>query len=561
MINNNIEQSFFFEDGNFKLIQKNNIFEQFQVLKTKDDFIALMNVILNIEFGGSYKKKKFTKSQIDYFLTRLAGNEDKNEKNPNKEIYHSFEIKKKSGEARIINAPKNDLVILLHCIDFLVKTISKPHHKAFGFVEGKSIVDGAKIHVGKNYVYNIDLKDFFHSFDLNRVKMGFYNQPFDLKDDLEPIAYMIASLTTFNIEGKRVLPQGSPSSPSITNLLCWRLDHRLSGLAKRFGVDYSRYADDITFSSNHNCYKEKFITELKKIIKGQGLSINPKKTRLQSNLIRQEVTGLTVNNKVNVSKKYLKDVRMYLYYCEQYGLKKATNIYEKDYREIKSKNICEKPPSIELFLKGKLNYLSMVKGKDDPTYIKLEMRFSKLFENKINYVSNIIEIWKTVGIDIAREKFYSDKKIKSSNIEINKLSNYLNEIKDQSIIDEKILISKNTTHFELQEFWKELLNVNLPFEVFKNLHGWQYENEKEIELAHEKAINMGNLILLDSVLNKPNIKIFLDNLKNENEKSIAKDFLLNFIEKDFKGLSEGLNNKLSNEVLTDKFNLFKTNLK
>ena len=72
---------------------------------------------------------------------------------------------------------------------------------------------------------------------------------------------------------------------------------------------------------------------------------------------------------------------------------------------------------------------------------------------------------------------------------------------------------------------------------------------------------MGNLILLDSVLNKPNIKIFLDNLKNENEKSIAKDFLLNFIEKDFKGLSEGLNNKLSNEVLTDKFNLFKTNLK
>ena len=125
----------------------------------------------------------------------------------------------------------------------------------------------------------------------------------------------------------------------------------------------------------------------------------------------------------------------------------------------------------------------------------------------------------------------------------------------------KPLISKNTTHFELQEFWKELLNVNLPFEVFKNLHGWQYENEKEIELAHEKAINMGNLILLDSVLNKPNIKIFLDNLKNENEKSIAKDFLLNFIEKDFKGLSEGLNNKLSNEVLTDKFNLFKTNLK
>jgi RNA-directed DNA polymerase len=561
MINNNIEQSFFFEYGNFKSIQKNNILEQFHALKTKDDFLALMNAILHIEYGDIYKKKEFTKSQIAYFLARLAGNDDSIKNNPDKEIYYTFEIKKKSGQSRVINAPKEDLALLLHCIDILVKTIYKPHHKAFGFVEGKSIVDGAKMHVGKNYVYNIDVKDFFHSFDLNRVKMGFYNQPFNLKDDLEPIAYMIASLTTYKINGKRVLPQGSPASPSITNLLCWRLDHRLSGLAKRFGVDYTRYADDITFSSNHNCYKDKFITELKKILNAQGLSINPKKTRLQSNLIRQEVTGLTVNNKVNVTKKYLKDVRMYLYYCEQYGLAKAINIYEKDYREIKGENICKKPPSIELFLKGKLNYLSMVKGKDDPTYLKLESRFSKLFDNNLNYISSIIELWKSDGIDAAREKFYEDKKDKFENIKLNKLSKYLNEIKDQSIIDEKILITEKTTSFKLQELWKELFNINIPFEFFKNQYGWEFENEKEIELAHEKAIFTGNQILLDSVLNKPTIKIFLDNLKDEIEKSKAQDFLLDFIDKDIKGLLKSLDNKLAIEVLADKFNLFKTNLK
>ena len=436
---NNIEQSYVFDSGQMHLIPKHTILEQFRALKTKDEFLELLNAILVVELGKS-SKKKFTKSQLDYFLTRLAGNDDSSKKSLKLDIYSTFEIKKKSGAPRIINAPQNDLVLLLHCIDILVKTVSKPHHKAYGFVVGKSIVDGAKIHVGKNYVYNIDLKDFFHSFDLNRVKMGFYNQPFNLKGELEPIAYLIACLTTYTINGKRVLPQGSPSSPSITNLLCWRLDHRLSGLAKRFGVDYTRYADDITFSSNHNCYKDKFLTELKRIIKVEGLSINPKKTRLQSNLIRQEVTGLTVNQKLNVTGKYIKDVRMYLYYCEQYGLIKATTIFEKDYREIKSELLSKKPPGLELFLKGKLNYLSMVKGKDDPTYLKLESRFANLFGNKTSYVSSIIELWKSDGINAARDKFYSDKKDKSENIQFNILYKCLNELKDQSQSDEKKLI-------------------------------------------------------------------------------------------------------------------------
>ncbi len=557
--NNNIEQSYEFDQGQMHLIPKYNILEQFRALKTKENFLELLNEILIIELGKS-SKKKFTKSQLDYFLARLAGNEDTIENSRNKDIYSTFEIKKKSGASRIINAPNDDLVLILHCIDVLVKTVSKPHHKAYGFVVGKSIVDGAKIHVGKNYVYNIDLKDFFHSFDLNRVKMGFYNQPFNLKGELEPIAYLIACLTTYNINGKRVLPQGSPSSPSITNLLCWRLDHRLSGLAKKFGVDYTRYADDITFSSNHNCYKDKFLSELKRIIKVEGLSINPKKTRLQSKLIRQEVTGLTVNQKLNVTGKYIKDVRMYLYYCEQYGLIKATTIYEKDYREIKSTLLSEKPPALELFLKGKLNYLSMVKGKDDSTYLKLESRFAKLFGNKTSHVSSIIELWKSDGIDAAREKFYKDKKIKASNINSNVMSKYLNEMKDPSFSDEKIKISSNHDKGLLQNFLKYHHNKDVEYDLFKEIYGWQFDTDKEIEIAYNEEITSGNKILLDSILIKSCVKAFLNSLKEKKKKAI--DFLLNYVEEDFKGLKDGLkNNEITPELLLEKFLIFNSKLK
>jgi len=558
--NNNKEiEEFDLDEGKTSLIAKYNILEQFRALKTKEEFIELLNAILVVELGKS-SKKKFTKSQLDYFLARLAGNDDTSKSSRKDNIYSTFEIKKKSGAPRIINAPNDELVLLLHCIDVLIKKIYKPHHSAYGFVEGKSIVDGAKIHVGKNYVYNIDLKDFFHSFDLNRVKMGFYNQPFNLKGELEPLAYMIACLTTYKINGKRVLPQGSPSSPSITNLLCWRLDHRLSGMAKRFGVDYTRYADDITFSSNHNCYKDKFLTELKRIIKTEGLSINPKKTRLQSKLIRQEVTGITVNQKLNVTSKYIKDVRMYLYYCEQYGLIKATTIFERDYRQIKSELLSNKPPALDLYLKGKLNYLSMVKGKDDPTYLKLESRFANLFGNKTSYVSSIIELWEIDGIDAARKKFYKDKKIKASYIKSNVISKYLNEIKDPSFSDEKIQISSNQNKGFIQNIWKYHFNENVGYNLFKESHGWQFDTDKEIKIAYNEEITSGNKILLNSILLESCVKIFLKGLKGKKKK--ATDFLLNYIEEDFKELKEGIKNKeITPELLLDKFKIFNSNLK
>jgi hypothetical protein len=250
-------------------------------------------------------------------------------------------------------------------------------------VLGTSIVDNAKIHAGSTYVYNIDLKDFFHAFDRNKVKLGFMRAPFSLSKEREPIAFVLACLCThpFLVEGEMqiVLPQGSPTSPTITNVLCESLDRRLAGLAKRFGAKYSRYADDITFSANHNIYvKSEFIDELHRIIEeDQNLEVNKSKTRLQKVGYRQEVTGLVVNEKVNVRRRYVKQIRMWLYYWEKYGYQHAQELFEKDYKQDKG-HVKKGGPSLMNVVDGKLEFLKMVKGFEDSTYKVLHGRFTSL---------------------------------------------------------------------------------------------------------------------------------------------------------------------------------------
>jgi retron-type reverse transcriptase len=128
---------------------------------------------------------------------------------------------------------------------------------------------------------------------------------------------------------RNVLPQGAPTSPVITNIVCQRLDYLLSGVAKRFGLKYSRYADDITFSSMHNVYqpKSEFLKELHRIIAEQNFHIKESKTRLQKEGYRKEVTGLLVNEKVNVQQRYIKQMRMWLYYWEKYGYERASGFF------------------------------------------------------------------------------------------------------------------------------------------------------------------------------------------------------------------------------------------
>lgn len=225
-------------------------------------------------------------------------------------FYSRVQIPKKNGNARELDIPSADLKYIQRWI--LDNILSKMHvsNYAMGFCENRSILDNAKIHTNKECIINMDLKDFFPSIHFEHVFMIFKYYGYT-----KEISFVLAKLCTYNNR----LPQGSPASPYISNIRCLKLDARLSALAKSYKADYSRYADDITFSGSKNIIG--LILLSKKIIKEEGFNINEKKTRTAFSHQRQEVTGLIVNNdRVRVNKHYKRKLFQELYYCEKFGV-------------------------------------------------------------------------------------------------------------------------------------------------------------------------------------------------------------------------------------------------
>jgi len=228
--------------------------------------------------------------------------------------YTSFEIPKKSGGSRRINAPRDELKeIQKKLADALwekQKSIWKDKNIhpniSHAFEKQKGIITNAKIHRNKRFVLNIDLKDFFNSFHFGRVR-GFFEKNRDFQLPTK-VATIIAQLACYN--GR--LPQGAPSSPIITNLICQILDIRLLKISKKYKLDYTRYADDLTFSTNNKSFldnQEAFCAEISEEVKKAGFSINTKKTRLQFRDSKQTVTGLVVNKKLSVDRAYCRKTR------------------------------------------------------------------------------------------------------------------------------------------------------------------------------------------------------------------------------------------------------------
>ncbi len=355
----------------------------FRIMKSKEDFLQLLNNTKPIIYG---------KNSVPFELKQLTwyGNPKLGGKR-----YVEFKIKKKTSNTfRSIHAPVSGLKAIQKTLALILQCIYEPNFAAMGFVRNRSILDNAKLHVGNNYVYNIDLKDFFPSVDQARVWKCLQLEPFNLKDRLV-INNLIASLCCTQLEVERlaengdwqkvkrnVLPQGAPTSPVITNIVCQRLDYKLSGVAKRFGLKYSRYADDITFSSMKNVYKNDsdFIKELRRIIAEQNFYIKESKTRLQKDGFRKEVTGLLVNDKANVQKRYIKQLRMWLYYWERYGYDKAYYFFVKQYL-VEKGHVKKGRPEMKNVVAGKLHFLRMVKGEDNELYLKLKARFDALIDS------------------------------------------------------------------------------------------------------------------------------------------------------------------------------------
>lgn len=353
-------------------MDKQTFIDKIYGLENRSDLLSLLNEV-KAELTGSHVYP-FNSKQIVFLC------------NPNKaeKRYRTFSIPKKTGGIRTICAPCGNLKWMQLCLNEIFKAVYTPSDYAMGFACGRSVVDNANLHNHQNYVFNLDLKDFFPSISQARVWKRLQLAPFNFNKN---VASVMAGLCCMKIvseddaEPQYILPQGAPTSPLLTNAICDTLDRRLHGLAKRFGLRYSRYADDITFSSMHNVYNEgtEFRVELQRIISDQNFTINGKKTRLQHCSKRQEVTGLTVGRKVNVTTKYIKDVRAILHIWEKYGEQAAYAAFYPRYRASKG-HLHKGEPNIENVIYGKLCYLKMVKGENDPIYLKLSAQFDRVLK-------------------------------------------------------------------------------------------------------------------------------------------------------------------------------------
>lgn len=304
--------------------------------------------------------------------------------------YNHFKIQKRNGNSRSIHAPNPEIKKLQKKLAALLQTLHTPKLSSHGFLVDRSVKTNALQHIKKKFVFNIDLKDFFETIHFGRVKNLFMSRAVGAPHN---VATVMAHLCCFN--GR--LAQGAPTSPIISNMICLKLDAQLQALAHQEKCHYTRYADDITFS--FTCSKNKLPKDvlvyseidavsvgrgLEIIIEANGFKVNPDKTRIRHKSQRQLVTGLTVNEFPNVSREYIRRTSAMINALRKYGEVLA----ERKYIEINKlhavplaarqhKRIERKEGDFFIkVVKGRINYIQMVRGRGDPIYRKLAYYFS-----------------------------------------------------------------------------------------------------------------------------------------------------------------------------------------
>lgn len=311
--------------------------------------------------------------------------------------YKHFVIKKRDGSARVIAEPRKRLKVIQEKVLSFLKDRAGPFKPAVhGFVPKRSILTNALVHCSpkNHHVFNIDLKGFFPSITFFRVRGVLRKHPFNFSHE---VATVIAHICT--LDG--TLPQGAPTSPFLSNLVCRSMDRDLTDLARRNLARYSRYADDMTFSfpvrktsrlpaavcvvdDDGDLHVGAELYDL--ITSKHHFTINLAKTRLSDRGRRMEITGLTINQFPNVPRVFIDRIRGALHAWEKYGYaaadkqwndritKAATGSYEK--KPWKRQTGRGKVPELKNVLWGKLLYLRMVRGKDDLIYTRLAERFN-----------------------------------------------------------------------------------------------------------------------------------------------------------------------------------------
>ncbi|MEO0740650.1 MAG: reverse transcriptase family protein [Bacteroidota bacterium] len=246
--------------------------------------------------------------------------------------YRRFLMPKKRGGTRRISAPMPRLKRAQRWVlDHLLAAVPL-HDAAHGFVPGRSIASNAAPHVGADVVVNMDLQNFFPTVTYRRVKglwraLGYGEQVATvlalLCTEPDTDETRLDGQTYFVAKGERVLPQGAPTSPALTNVLCRRLDARMAGMADSLGLAYTRYADDLTFSGSGEAAQHvtKLLWRSVQIITDEGFTLHPDKLRVMRRGARQEVTGLVVNEKLSVDRRTMRRFRATLRQIELDGPK------------------------------------------------------------------------------------------------------------------------------------------------------------------------------------------------------------------------------------------------
>ncbi len=291
----------------------------------------------------------------------------------------TFRLRKKHGGYREITAPKGALRGVLQALNTVLQTYDEPTPWAYGFVCGRSVVDNARPHVGKRYILNLDLKDFFPTITRQQVADCLTAEPFGFSSLAAKLVSGLATVRTKNNE--EVLAQGFATSPTLSNFICLEMDKDIAGVAAAQGITFTRYADDLTFSSDADILRPQgeLVQQVKTIVERYGFRLNEEKTHLQRRGRRQEVTGLMVTEKVNVSRRYVREIRSLLYIWERYGYEDACQAALKSYKQQhgKTKGHQHCVP-LNKVLGGKLDYMKMVRGANDPLYQRFVSRYTSL---------------------------------------------------------------------------------------------------------------------------------------------------------------------------------------
>ncbi|MFO0617486.1 MAG: reverse transcriptase family protein [Polyangiaceae bacterium] len=290
---------------------------------------------------------------------------------PERPHYVYFEVPKRSGGKRLLASPHARLRAAQAFIAEQILDKQPFGASAHGFVRGRSTVTNARPHVGQGFVVNLDLKDFFPSIVFPRVRGLFQSMGYS-----PAVSTLLALLTTepprvraeldgkvhWVAAGERGLPQGACTSPALSNLAARKLDKRLSGLARKLGLAYTRYADDLTFSgpSDRQSMAGWLIARVRHIVKEEGFTINEAKGRVQRKKARREVTGIVVNDKPGVPREEVRALRAILHGAKSTGLDAQNRDGRANFRE---------------HVRGRIAYVSMV---DPDKGAKLRAAFDAL---------------------------------------------------------------------------------------------------------------------------------------------------------------------------------------